>query len=424
LVTATGVGPLLEPAPAHADTVRSLQWHLDALKIPQAHRLSKGRGVVVAVVDSGVQASHPDLEGQVLPGKGFGPEAAADGRTDPDRRAGHGTAMAGIIAARGGGAEHALGIAPEAKILPVSLGPTGLREAPAGIRWAVDAGADVINVSLGTDRDDPEVVDAIGYALSRNVVVVAATGNIDSAYLEIPMPAKIPGVIAVGAATRSGALWDGTITGPAMVVSAPGDRIAAPAPPDAFPDGYLLYDGTSVSAAIVSGVAALVRARYPELDAANVVNRLIRTTRDRGPKGRDPEYGFGSVDALAALTRELPTVDANPLGAPAAPSTGPPPAAAGDKGGSLVPIALIALGLVLLLIVVAVVVVVVMVNRRSRRRATSGPPPGGPPRGTYPPPDPYWPAGTPPLQPGAPAAAPPPSQVPPADPSTDPRRHR
>ena len=287
--------------------------------------------------------------------------------------------MAGIIAARGGGADHALGIAPEAKILPVSLGPTGLREAPAGIRWAVDAGADVINVSLGTDRDDPEVVDAVGYALSRNVVVVAATGNIDSAYLEIPMPAKIPGVIAVGAATRSGALWDGTITGPEVAISAPGDRIAAPAPTDAFPDGYLLYDGTSISAAIVSGVAALVRSRYPELDAANVVNRLIRTTRDRGPKGRDPDYGFGSVDALAALSREVPTVESNPLGAPAAPSAGGPPAAAGaddKRDGSLVPLAvLIVLGLVLVLIVV---VVVVLVIRRSRRTAPPRVPPDDP----------------------------------------------
>ncbi|SNS59012.1 type VII secretion-associated serine protease mycosin [Asanoa hainanensis] len=371
LAAATGVGPLAAPAPARAASasadVRSLQWHLDALKIPQAHRLSKGKGVVVAVVDSGVQASHPDLAGQVLPGKGFGPGSTDDGQTDPDKTAGHGTAMAGIIAARGGSAEHALGIAPEAKILPVSLGPSGLREAPAGIRWAVDEGADVINVSLGTERDDPSVVEAVAYALSHDVVVVAASGNTGSTYLEMPMPAKIPGVIAVGGATRSGALWDGTIVGPPMAISAPGEAIVAPTRPGVAKDDYAVYEGTSASAAIVSGVVALVRARYPDLDAANVVNRVVSTARDRGPKGRDPEYGFGSVDVLAALTGEVPTVEANPLGAPPAPaSTSAAPAdAAGDEGSSG-NWALIAIVLALVL-VAAIVVVVVLVTRRARR---------------------------------------------------------
>ncbi|GIF63123.1 type VII secretion-associated serine protease [Asanoa ishikariensis] len=369
LVAATGLGPLLAPAPARAsDTVRSLQWHLDALKIPQAHRLSKGKGVVVAVIDSGVQASHPDLKGQVLPGKGFGPGSVDDGRTDPDRTAGHGTAMAGLIAARGGDERHALGIAPEAKILPVSLGPSGLREAPAGIRWAVDNGADVINVSLGTERDDPEVVEAVEYALSKDVVVVAATGNTGSTYLEIPMPASIPGVIAVGGATRSGALWDGTIVGQAMAVSAPGEAIVAPTRPGVAEGDYAVYEGTSASAAIVSGVVALVRARYPSLDAANVVNRVVSTARDRGAKGRDPEYGFGSVDVLAALTREVPAVEANPLGAPPAPSASAAPADAGSEqregsGGSWVLIAIV----LALVLAAALVVVLVLVNRRARR---------------------------------------------------------
>ncbi|MFC0507738.1 S8 family serine peptidase [Micromonospora costi] len=408
LVAAVGVGPVVAPAPARAaDTVRDLQWHLDALKIPEAHRLTKGRGVTVAVIDSGVDAGHPDLRGQVLRGRGFGAGAAADGRTDPDREAGHGTGMAGIIAGRGGGDMHALGIAPEAKILPIGLGDGGLREAPTGVRWAVDSGADVINLSLGAHGDDPEMVEAVRYALGKNVVVVASTGNRDSGYREIPVPASVPGVLAVGGATRSGGLWDGTVTGPAMAISAPGEDIIAPAPSAASPNGYLVSDGTSNSSAIVSGIAALIRARYPDLDAANVVNRLVATARDRGPKGRDPEYGFGSVDVMAALTRSVPAVQANPLaaaaGASASPGAPTGEAEGKDDDGPAVSIGLadnagiqIVLCLLAVLVAVAVVVILLVVNRRSRRRARAGAPPGvqrpgQPVPGVYPPPGTYQP---------------------------------
>ncbi|WBB65279.1 S8 family serine peptidase [Micromonospora sp. WMMD812] len=407
LLAAVGVGPLVAPAPAQADTVRELQWHLDTLKISEAHRLSKGRGVVVAVVDSGVHAAHPDLKGQVLRGRGLGPGVAADGRTDPDVKGGHGTAMAGIIAGRGGGAMHALGIAPEAKILPLGLGPeeAGYREAPAAIRWAVDAGADVLNLSFGGQGPDQETADAVRYALSKDVVVVAATGNRDSGYRQIPEPASIPGVIAVGAATRSGGLWGETVTGPEMALSAPGERLIAPAPPGASPNGYLVSDGTSNATAVVSGVAALVRARYPDLDAANVVNRLIRTARDRGPAGRDPEYGFGSVDVLAALSRSVPAVKANPLAAPVAgsPSAGAPAGGAEEDGddGPAVSFGLadnaglqIVLCLLAVLVAVAIIVTLVLVNRRARRRASAGPPPVTyPPPGAYPAPGSYRPPG-------------------------------
>ncbi|MGK5738010.1 S8 family serine peptidase [Micromonospora sp. URMC 103] len=442
LVAAVGIGPVAAPAPARAaDTVRGLQWHLDALKIPEAQRLTKGRGVTVAVIDSGVDAGHPDLRGQVLRGRGFGPGAAADGRTDPDTESGHGTAMAGIIAGRGGGSMHVLGIAPEAKILPVGLGPgeNGLEETPAGVRWAVDAGAKVMNVSLGAHGDDPEMVEAVRYALSKDVVVVASSGNRDSGYPEIPVPASIPGVIAVGGATRSGGLWDGTVTGPAMVISAPGERIIAPAPSAASPNGYLVSDGTSNAAAIVSGIVALVRARYPDLNAANVVNRLVRTARDRGPEGRDPEFGFGSVDVLAALTRSVPAVDANPLAAPASGSASPgtPVGGADEKGddGPAVSIGLadnagiqIMLCLLAVLVAVAVIVVLVVVNRRSRRRAGSAAPSGIQPPGSYPsgarsapgaypPPgtyQPYPPPGTPAPPAGFGPPAPGPHPYPPA----------
>ncbi|MFG1953093.1 S8 family serine peptidase [Micromonospora sp. NPDC048830] len=411
LVAAAGTGPLAAPEPARADTVRGLQWYLDALRIPEAHKLTKGRGVTVAVVDGGVHAAHPDLKGQVLPGRAFSPDVARDGRSDPDPESGHGTAMAGIIAGRGGGAMRELGIAPEAKILPVALGPEGPgRDLPSALRYAVDAGADVINLSVGAPGSDPKITEAVRYALDKGAVVVAAAGNrrVDRA---VPVPANIPGVLAVGATGKGGSLWSGSVTGPEVGLTAPGEQIIAPVPPPVSPNGYGVSDGTSQATAIVSGVAALVRARHPKLNAANVVNRLIRTAEDRGARGRDPEYGFGAVDVLAALTRSVPQVDGNPLLTGASPTTKP---AEGDDDGDdgpaisfgLADNAGLQLGFCLLavLLIGAVAVVLVVANRRAvRRRAAAAsaggppPPPGvahpgfGPPPGHGPGPHPYPP---------------------------------
>ncbi|WP_406038466.1 S8 family serine peptidase [Micromonospora sp. NBC_00898] len=398
LVATAGAGLLAGPAPARAaDTVRGLQWYLDPLKIPQAHKLSRGKGVVVAVVDSGVYAAHPDLKGQVLPGKGLSADVAADGRSDPDAQKGHGTGMAGVIAGRGGGVMHELGIAPEAKILPVGLGADDRNaDIAAGIRWAADHGADVINVSLANDSLKRELADAIRYALSKDAVVVAGAGNVDQGMVGVQAPASIPGVVAAGGTDRAGGLWTGSATGPELVLAAPGERIIAPAPPTVSPNGYVVNDGTSLSTAIISGVAALVRSRYPDLDAANVVNRLIRTARDEGPSGRDPRFGFGVVDPLAALTRSVPPVSANPLleAAPPAPTASSSRDSRDDEpmvtfglakgAGPAIATALC------LLVVVAVVVLLVWLTRRGVRRPAAptapGPhPPLGPPPGHRPP---------------------------------------
>ncbi|NBE82884.1 S8 family serine peptidase [Micromonospora rubida] len=410
LITAAGAGLLAGPAPARAaDTVRGLQWYLDTLRIPEAHKLTKGKGVTVAVVDGGVYAAHPDLLGQVLPGTSFSKDVPADGRSDPDRENGHGTKMAGIIAGRGGGSMHQLGIAPEAKILPVALGPTRDWDLASGIRWAADHGADVINLSVGYTGSDPQVTEAVRYALGKGAVLVAAAGNrrVDRA---VPLPGNIPGVLAVGATGKTGSLWSGSVTGPEVGLAAPGVRIIGPVPPPVSPNGYGVTDGTSDATAVVSGIAALVRSRYPDLDAADVVNRLIRTARDQGARGRDPEYGFGSVDVLAALTRSVPKVDANPLLTGASPT----PPAASDGGGEdgddrpaisvgLADNAPIQLGLCLLavLLVGAVVVVLIVVNRRAARRRVPQAPVGGPPPppGLAPPGHGPWPGQQHPQQP-------------------------
>ncbi|GAA2676646.1 type VII secretion-associated serine protease mycosin [Actinoplanes palleronii] len=447
------VSVLSWPGVAHADTVADYQkWYFDALKITSAHKTSQGAGVVVAVVDSGVDATHPDLRGQVLSGHSTTSEGAADGRRDLDRDQGHGTAMAGVIAGRGGGSQHVLGIAPKAKILPVSVSERyDPRQVADGIRWAADHGADVINVSMGgTDSTDSQV-SAIQYAQSKNVVVVAASGNTDEGFRTVPRPANIPGVIAVAGIEKSGNAWDGATTGPEVVLAAPSVQVISAAPGGLTSNGYRVGDGTSEASAIVSGVAALIRAKYPDLDAANVVNRLIRTADDRGASGRDAEYGFGVVDPVAALTADVPSVKANPLvGSTSAAAPAGPGATTGEEKGDSDPDvafsvgdpkAAVLQGGLCLAVVVLIGWLLVARSRRNRRRAAAlrsayppgypsappGYPQGAPPQpGYYPPAQPGYPPqqpGYPPAQPGYPPQQPgyyPPTGYPPGAPGQAP----
>ncbi|RKR89923.1 type VII secretion-associated serine protease mycosin [Micromonospora pisi] len=354
------------PAPALADVPPlQKQWHLDALRIKEVHRVSTGAGVVVAVVDTGVYADHPDLAGQVLDGKRM---IGTDDKGKVDER-NHGTGVAGLIAARGGGAGHALGIAPGAKILPVTIATNTFAGSnmPDGIRYAVDHGAKVINLSNGGPTTSPDLDEAVRYAQSKDVVVVAAAGNTAQGDTGVLYPARLPGVIAVAATDRQGAAWSGSVRGEQIAIAAPGADVSTTAGrwPDLREGGYLTVEGgTSAATAVVSGAAALIRAKYPEASAAQVVDRLVKTAVDAGPPGRDSEYGFGRLDLVKALTTDLAPVDANPLGAM-------PAAEAADENtvegsgfdfGPLVAVA----GALVLLVFVVVLVVVVLVNRRGR----------------------------------------------------------
>ncbi|HEY3505809.1 MAG TPA: S8 family serine peptidase [Actinocatenispora sp.] len=369
--------------PASATAVRPREWYLDALRIPQAQAITTGRGVTVAVIDSGVDGAHPDLRGQVTSGACVGGlDSVQKPNEDLD---GHGTAMAGLIAAKGGGPDHALGVAPGAKVMPICMltekvapGPS-FRAIADGLRWATDHGAKVASVSLGSDHavmstDLTAIENAVAYAEEHDVVVVAATGNVPDAR-HVVTPASLPGVVAVGGSTRSGTAWTGGTTGRQMALAAPATDIVSPdtlgRAGDAEPSGYKTSDGTSNATAIVAGVAALVRAKYPDLDAANVVNRLIRTADHKGAAGRNDQYGYGIVDPVKALTADVPTVHANPLGEPAAPSPttsdgGHAAGSASDTGGgNAVP--WIVLGVVVL--VAAVIIVVLLSRRRARSSA-------------------------------------------------------
>jgi type VII secretion-associated serine protease mycosin len=292
------------------------------LRAETAWRYATGAGIVVGVLDSGVDAKHPDLAGQVLPGLDL-VTPAQDGRYDP---VGHGTTVAGLIAGSAKDDRGALGLAPDAKILPVRVLDADNRYEDAlvvaqGVRWAVDHGARVLNLSLGGIGTSAALAEALDYAFAKDVVVIACTGNVTaSAPTDVWYPAREPGVIAVSGLDRprGDTLWPGSITGPATVISAPASSLVG-----ARPGGHWRVQGTSFAAPLVSATAALIRSRWPTMSAANVVNRLISTARDVGPTGRDDSYGFGAVDPVAALTRDLPPVEDNPL------DTLPPPGVAG-----------------------------------------------------------------------------------------------
>ncbi|MEH1165779.1 type VII secretion-associated serine protease mycosin [Micromonospora sp. CPCC 205539] len=297
---------------ARTDQVRDEQWQLDELRAETAWQTSTGRGVTVAVVDSGVDATHPDLAGQVLRGVDL---VDPDGSGNPDP-VGHGTTVAGLIAGRADDKRGVVGLAPDARILPVRVLDDQNRYDDAlivaqGVRWAVDHGARVINLSLGGSGDSPALAAALDYAFARDVVVVACTGNLATSTNSKPWyPAREPGVVAVtGLEGTSDNLWSGSITGRATVLSAPATGLVGARPPA----GYWRVQGTSFAAPLVAATAALVRSRYPSMSAGEVVNRLLTTARDIGPTGRDDRFGYGAVDPVAALTAQVSPVTANPL---------------------------------------------------------------------------------------------------------------
>ncbi len=312
------------PTAATADAIRDRQWHLASLDVSRAQQVSMGDGVLVAVADTGVDDRHGELSGAVVAGKEFGEGASGDGKDDTD---GHGTAMAGLIAGRGlpNGAG-VLGVAPRATILPMQTihsefggSPTNLA---TGITWAVSQGAKVICVAAVTS-EYREVREAVAAAIKADVVVVAGVGNAPKDK-RVGFPAKLPGVLAVAGTDKNGGHASISATGPEVVLAAPAVDIVSTG---AF-GKYVTGEGTSNSTAIVAGVVALVRARFPGLSAVEVVRRLTATASDRGKPGRDDEYGYGIVNPVAALTAELPT------GAPTAAPTAAAPSGRTGKPGA------------------------------------------------------------------------------------------
>ncbi|AVH59753.1 MULTISPECIES: type VII secretion-associated serine protease mycosin [Streptomyces] len=304
---------LVPATTAHADGIRAQQWALDAMHTQEAWRTTKGKGITVAVLDTGVDAEHPDLAGNVLTGK----DMVGFGASRGDRSwARHGTAMAGIIAGHGhgpGNGDGVLGIAPEAKILPVRViledGDSARTKArntrgnalAEGIRWATDHGADVINLSLGDDsksaHPEPAEDAAVQYALKKGAVVVASAGNGGEKGDHISYPAAYPGVIAVTAVDRYGTRASFSTRRWYATVSAPGVDVVIADPDDRYYEGW----GTSAASAFVSGAVALVKSAHPGLSPAQIKQLLADTARNAPTGGHDDSHGFGFVDPAAAI---------------------------------------------------------------------------------------------------------------------------
>ncbi|MFE9930498.1 type VII secretion-associated serine protease mycosin [Streptomyces sp. NPDC005533] len=363
--------------PAAADTIRDRQWGLLALRAEEAWGTTRGDGVTVAVLDTGVDDSHPDLAGQVLEGTDLIGMGAGRG----DRTwARHGTAMASIIAGHGHGpsrGQGVLGLAPQARILPVRVileeGDPGRGKArdskggalAEGIRWAADHGADVINLSLGDDSDSAHHEagedEAVQYALAKGVVVVASAGNGGETGDRVSYPAAYPGVIAVTAVDRRGRKATFSTRNWYATVSAPGVDVVIADPDRSYYEGW----GTSAAAAFVSGAAALIKAEHPDLSPAQIKKLLEDTASDSPAGGRDDARGHGTVDPVAALQAAESTRAEAAVPAPAAAGSryfgpGPEPARPPERSARLGAPAAAVAGAVLL-------VLAAVLGRRPRR---------------------------------------------------------
>jgi type VII secretion-associated serine protease mycosin len=308
-----------DATPAHADSVRDREYWLSDYGIRSAWNTTRGAGVTIAIIDTGVDSSHPDLAGAVTGGADFSGLGAANGQTPVGiDGSSHGTMVASLAAARGSGSGGVIGVAPAASILAISIGfgegaTSSDDQIANAVTWAVDNGADVINMSLTRNTLEwPTSWDtAFLYAAEHDVVVVAAAGNRGSGTSVVGAPATMPGVLAVGGVSRTGtASWDASSQGITIGISAPSEQLVGAIPGG----GHALWDGTSGATPIVAGVVALVRAAHPKLDAANVINRIISTAKPAGADGVDPIYGYGLLDAAAAVSANIPVVSANPLG--------------------------------------------------------------------------------------------------------------
>jgi subtilisin family serine protease len=308
-------------APAGADTVRNAQmWVLNAVSAPTAWSVTRGEGATVAVIDSGVNPDVSDLAGSVI----TGPDLTGV-RTPPGNPnwGVHGTWMASLIAGHGhaGGGSGIVGVAPASKVLSIRVvtdrhdpGYSAYEHESDGrvqaalaqaITYAIKHRADVISMSLGYGEPSTVVRAALQDALDHGVVVVASSGNDGNSagvaatgQAPYSFPADYPGVLGVAAVSRSGSPARFSSDNLSVQVAAPGVNVPAQGR-----DGqYWLVSGTSPACALTAGVAALIKARYPRLKPALVVQAITSSTQNRPPGGYDNKVGFGTVDAAAALT--------------------------------------------------------------------------------------------------------------------------
>lgn len=301
----TAAAPVCTSPPPAGRVVRTVPWPQRRYAPERLASLATGAGVTVAVIDSGVEARHPQLRGRVLAGRDY--LDGGDGRRDC---VDHGTSVASIIAARAQDDAGLRGLAPNAMVLPIRVSEqqiidgkeTGRKVSAAkfgqAIRWAVDRGADVLNLSVVLYADNSAVREAVSYAIARDVVVVAAAGNLHDEGDPVPYPAAYDGVVGVGSIGPDGTRSPYSQVGAYVDLVAPGgDVIAA-----AAAGGHKQQSGTSYAVPFVAATAALVRDYRPDLSAPQVVARILATTDPAPTNGQSAEYGAGVLNPYRAVT--------------------------------------------------------------------------------------------------------------------------
>jgi len=311
---------------AIGDPEFSEQWGLHRIRAPQAWAEgATGKGVIIAVVDTGVDLDHPDLmddssqQYNLVQGYNAFTQSAELGAEQDDH--GHGTAVAGVIAALANDLG-IVGVAPEAMIMPIkAMDENGQGEDSIiadGIVWAVDHGARIINLSIGAESQTQVLDDAILYARSRGCLLVAASGNAANSKMLIyqmdnsskstqfivgdgvAYPGAHPEVLAISAVDENDRIADFALTGPEIALSAPGSKILT-SYWSKDQTGVFYTSGTSIAAPFVSAAAALLWSKYPDASAEEIKQALLQAASDQGLEGKDNSYGYGRLDVYRAL---------------------------------------------------------------------------------------------------------------------------
>lgn len=361
---------------------------VDFLNLKEAWQSTSGEGVTVGILDSGVDADHPDIKNNVAEGKSFSGKTE-DGLEDP---VGHGTATASLIAGHGhakDGDSGIIGIAPKAKILSAEIqldDPEDFDHGSlaSGIRWLADNGADIIAIGSGHVGEKKSEHEAIKYAaIERGIPIVAAIGNVgegqgptgeDVPRTETTYPAGYEEVIGVSAINQSGKLDDVSMYGEEVAVAAPGSRDVIAAKPGGGADNF---GGTSAAQAITAGVLALLKAKYPDESRMELIWRLTELTTKAGNKEEDwnDKYGFGIVNPVKALTEDpgpLPEdlKDPEPTGTypdDKASSTSDAAAANNSESGSTTALIVAITAVIAIAAAVTLIILIRRMKRHSRR---------------------------------------------------------
>ncbi|MGC8918565.1 type VII secretion-associated serine protease mycosin [Streptomyces sp. PG2] len=444
----------ISASPAYAESIRSQQWHLDAMHVAEMWKSSTGSGVTIALIDSGVDKTLADLDGQVLKGQDYSSQRG-DEHTDI---AGHGTSMAALIAATGarGAVNGSYGLAPGAKILPIRMrystedpgqvdaGSEFSRVISKAIRYAADSDAKIINLSLGANNapgrnnvGTPQLAAAVRYALDRGKLLFAAVGNAGHGSSATEYPAATPGVVGVGAADENAKVAPFSQTGSTVDLVAPGVNMVHACPGKTE---ICKSRGTSEATAIASASAALIWSKHPDWTNNQVLRVMLNTaSKPSGGEKHSDYVGYGGVRPRVALTRpgdpgpadEYPLPDLAAASRSASPETPwssesdtagaveDDPEVAGTKTGQTKRTSLwVGLGIAAAALVgAAVAVPVLRTRRRTTRTPSAAAPPVPPMYPPFPPQSPHqlYPHQGQPHQPSVPQA---PYQQPPGGPGS------